>query len=333
MEQSLDEATKNLNTYISNLNYSDKYTGNLTLETVYKLAKPTLITIGSEYSLSNFRLPEEMGVNSIVLFADSLINGKSQEVAIKIFIQPKKFNRIMSRIRKLVSYNEISPTIIYDNIIDIGNKYIDLIIIMSLKVIPFTSFIWTSPTQMKRAVVSLIEKTMKLHTLGIIHNDLKYENFGLDQNGIVYLYDFDNCSEVENDSCFTYLSSSVCLPPPFLRLEYIRLGLRNRIIDLFSILSIILGNIFDITLWQFSCEEYLKKTEALSNFNRENILYSIHYNMTKKFTDYVEQKSSYWYSLTNFAHLIFLKSKITKPRTFLRKAFKLIAIMKTNIEN
>ena len=38
----------------------------------------------------------------------------------------------------------------------------------------------------------LIEKSIKLHSLGYVHNDIKYENLGLDLDGNIFLFDFDN---------------------------------------------------------------------------------------------------------------------------------------------
>ena len=34
------------------------------------------------------------------------------------------------------------------------------------------------------------------NTFGFVHNDIKYENLGLDTDGNIYLFDFDNFSEI-----------------------------------------------------------------------------------------------------------------------------------------
>ena len=55
-----------------------------------------------------------------------------------------------------------------------------------------------------------------MHSLGYVHNDIKYENLGLDIDGNIYLFDFDNFSEISKTSCSKLLSSTVCYPPDIL---------------------------------------------------------------------------------------------------------------------
>jgi len=332
MEYELDNIIKNLDNYSSNLNGLDKNTDYLTLEKVYQMSKPMLLTIGNKYSLSHFSLPDVMGANSLVIFADILIDDKLHEVAIKIYVQPKCIKESIEHLQDLVSLHDISPKLYYKSSIEFGSIDNIITIVMNSKIIQFTLFNWTSPIQMKRAVVTLLEKTMKLHRLGFVHNDIKYENFGMDKHGTVFLYDFDNFDKVRNNSCSILLSSIVCHPPHQLRSDYINYGLGNRLVDLFSIISIILGDIFGIINWQFSREQFPKKNQAISTFNCRKIIYWIQYNLSKKFCGYVKNKSPFWYALTNFINLILLKSKITRHRTFFSRAQKLISRMKENID-
>ena len=184
---------------------------------------------------------------------------------------------------------------------------------------------------MKNSIITLIEKTVKLHSLGFVHNDIKYENIGLDSEGNSFLFDFDNFSEITKSSCLKIFSSNVCHPPENLISSSISNGLGNSIIDLFSICSIILGDIIGIHCWHFDNLQLYEKNYQITNFKKNKIHDVIQRNIYRNYTDLCLSK--FWFSLINFFHLVFQKNKkITKKQTFIRRAKKLIIRMKTDLK-
>ena len=184
---------------------------------------------------------------------------------------------------------------------------------------------------MKKSILTLIEKTTKLHSLGFFHNDIKYENLGLDSEGNIYLFDFDNFSEITRKSCSKRYSSSVCHPPDNLISASISHCLGNRIIDLFSICIIILGDIIGINSWQFDNEQLCDKRYQITHFKRHKVHDVIQRRMFRIFKELCI--SQFWYSLINFFHVVFQKNqKITTKRAFVRRTRKLIMRMKTDLE-
>jgi serine/threonine protein kinase len=183
---------------------------------------------------------------------------------------------------------------------------------------------------MKNSIMTLIEKTIKLHSLGYVHNDIKYENLGLDADGTIYLFDFDNFSEICKKSCSKVLSSVVCHPPDILVEASISNGLGNQIIDLFSICAIILGDIIGIYFWVFNNKQLYEKDFQISNFKRNSIHNAIQRKIYEKFKDLCLSK--FWFSLINFLELVFQKNpRIKNNRAFTRRAKKLIGRMKNDL--
>ena len=183
---------------------------------------------------------------------------------------------------------------------------------------------------MKNSIVSLIEKTIKLHSLGYVHNDIKYENLGLDADGTIYLFDFDNFSEISKNSCSLDFSSTVCYPPVSLVDAGISIGLGNQIIDLFSICTIILGNIIGLNYWAFDNKQLYEKEFQISYFKRNRIFDTIHKKIYSKFKE--TSLSQFWFSLVNFLEIVFQKNpRIKNNRAFTRRAKKLVARMKSDL--
>jgi len=331
MELELDNLTNNLDTYSSNFDGTDDYLEYLTLQGLYKLSKSTLLSIGSRFNLTNFSLPDEMGNNSLVIYSNGEIDGQIKPISIKIYLIHEDAITESEHVQRLVSDMEISPKIIYHQLVNFSSSEFKIKIVLAQKIIPYPSFKWKSIRQLKLATVSLIEKTLKFHSLGFVHNDLKHENFGMDLDGNVYLYDFDNYGTIKNYKCSLSLSSSVCHPPPGIRFDYINQKLGNRIIDLFSIVSIILGDFYKVRFWQFSNEEFPKKNRAIQNFNRGKVYYWIQHNLTFIFRGHSAEKSPFWYALTNFVHLIIKDFANRTHRSFFKRAMVLISRMKANI--
>lgn len=311
----------------SNLDGSRESFDKLNLHDIYKLAEPKIEEMCSKYGISNFSLPATMGYNSLVFFADC----QPYKLAIKICVISKKDVDTLDSIYKLASDNEISPKIYYDYTIDYGSKNFIVKINVSERIIPFSDFEWTSVEQIKKSIVTLIEKTTNLHSLGFVHNDIKYENLGLDSEGNIYLFDFDNFSEITRKSCSKRYSSSVCHPPDNLISASISHGLGNPIIDLFSICIIILGDIIGINSWQFDNEQLYEKRYQITHFKRHKVHDAIQRKMYRNLKDLCI--SQFWYSLINFFHVVFQKNqKITTKRAFVRRTRKLIMRMKTDLE-
>ena len=91
----------------------------LTIQDVYKIAGPKIEEMCLEYNMTNLSLPNISGYNSLVIYADSIIEDKIYKYAIKIHILKKNDIEIFNTIHKLVSDNNISPKIYYDYIIDL----------------------------------------------------------------------------------------------------------------------------------------------------------------------------------------------------------------------
>lgn len=315
----------------TNLNGSKNSLDCLTIQDVYEIAEPKIKEMCFEYNMTNFLLPKINGNNSLVIYADSIMKNKIYKYAIKIYIYDKNEIKILDISQKLVSDNNILPKIYYDYIIDYNSKDFIVKINVSERLIPFYDFIWTSIKQMKNSIITLIEKTIKLHSFGFVHNDIKYENIGFDSDGNTFLFDFDNFSIITKSSCLKIYSSSVCHPPDILINSSILNGLGNCIIDLFSICCIILGDIIGIHFWHFDNLQLYEKKYQIINFKRHKIFDVI---QRKIFSIYKELcLSQFWFSLINFLHLVFQKNiKIKNKRAFIRRAKKLITRMKTDLE-
>jgi serine/threonine protein kinase len=311
----------------TNIDGSKRSYGNINLLDLYNIAEPKIAEICSKYYIINFELPKISGYNSLVIYADN----KQSKFAIKIFVISKNDIENFDTIYKHVSENLISPKIYYDENIEYNSKKYVVKISVTDRLILFSEFKWESLYKMKNSIMTLIEKTIKLHSLGYVHNDIKYENLGMDADGTIYLFDFDNFSEICKTSCSKVLSSTVCHPPDILVDASISNGLGNQIIDLFSICAIILGNIIGIHFWAFDNKQLYEKDFQIRSFERVRIHDSIERKIYEKFNDFCLSK--FWFSLVNFLDLVFQKNlRIKNNRAFTRRAKKLVARMKSDLE-
>jgi len=326
----LSQIISKIDTNKSNLDGSRNSFDNLTLHDVYKIAEPKIREMCLEYNITNFSLPKIMGYNSLVIFAESIIQNIIYKYAIKINVISKSDIENLDKIYELVSENNISPKIYYNYNIDYNSKNFIIKITVSERLILFSDFEWTSINQVKNSIITLIEKTIKLHSFDFVHNDIKYENLGLDLDGNIFLFDFDNFSKITKTSCLKIFSSSVCHPPNILIDTSISKGLGNQIIDLFSICIIILGDIIGLNIWHFDNEQLYEKNYQITNFKRYKIYQVLQKKIYRNFKD--QCLSQFWFSLINFFHLIFQKNKkITNKQAFIRRAKKLIIRMKTDL--
>jgi serine/threonine protein kinase len=207
--ETLKEIIPKINSIKTNMDGSSKSYGNLNLLDLYNIAEPKIAEICSKYDITNFELPKISGFNSLVIYADS----KNHKFAIKINVNYKKNLETIDTIYKLISDNLIIPKIYYDENIHYNSKKYVVKITVTERLILLSEFKWESLDKMKNSIMTLIEKTIKLHSLGYVHNDIKYENLGLDRDGTIYLFDFDNFSEISKNSCSLDFSSTVCYPP------------------------------------------------------------------------------------------------------------------------
>jgi len=275
--ETLRKIIPNIKALRTNINGSSESFDNLTLFDIYNIAEQQLEIICSKYNITNFTLPKINGYNSLVIFADSEL----YKYAIKIYVIYKKDITLFDTIYKHVSNNDISPKIYYDHDIDYNSQNFIIKITVSEKLLLIHEFRWKLLNQMKISIITLIEKTIKLHSLGYVHNDIKYENLGLDIYGHVYLFDFDNFTEISKSTCSFEYSSSVCHPPDILVKSSISNGLGNQIIDLFSICIIILGDIIGLYSWHFDNAQYYEKKFQIIHFKR-NKVYNIIQNKIHK---------------------------------------------------
>lgn len=324
--ETLKEITEKIRFIKTNIDGLTCFCDYLTLNDLYNISESKIEEICLQYNLTNFELPKISGYNSLVIYADN----NQFKFAIKIFIISKNDIPKFDKIYKHISDNNISPKIYYDENIYYNSKKFIMKIIVSDRLILFSEFKWHSLNKMKNSILSFIEKTLKLHSLGYVHNDIKYENLGLDEDGNMYLFDFDNFSEISTTSCVKTLSSYVCHPPDILVQASISIGLGNQIIDLFSICAIILGDIIGIIFWAFDNKQFYEKNQQLSNFKRNRIHDTINKKIYSKFKETCLSK--FWFSLVNFFHLVFQKNnQIKNKRAFIRRAKKLIRRMKSDL--
>jgi hypothetical protein len=324
--ETLKELIPKIKSIQTNIDGSSNSYDDLTLLDLYNISEPKLGELCSKYDITNFELPKISGNNSLVIYADS----KNNKFAIKINVNYKKNLGTIDTIYKHVSDNLISPKIYYDDNIEYNSATYVVKITVTERLILFSDFKWESMEQIKNSIVSLIEKTLKLHSLGYVHNDIKYENLGLDADGTIYLFDFDNFSEISRSSCSLDFSSSVCYPPVCLVDASIAIGIGNQIIDLFSICSIILGDIIGLHFWAFDDKQLYEKEFQISYFEIKRIHDSIQRKIQRKFKDFC--LSQFWFSLINLFHLVFQKNRqIKNKKAFNRRAKKLVARMKDNL--
>jgi serine/threonine protein kinase len=284
-----------------------------------------------EYNMTNFSLPKISGYNSLVIYADSIIEDKIYKCAIKIYIFEKNNIEILNTIHKLISDNNISPKIYFNYIVDYNSQNFIVKINVSERVILYSDFEWKSVNQIKNSIITLIDKTLKLHSLGFVHNDIKCENIGVDTEGNTFLFDFDNFSKITKSSCLKIHSTSICHPPDILIDSSIKIGLGNSMIDLFSICCVILGDIIGINSLQFTNTQLYEKDFQIKNFKRNKIHDIIQRKIYRKYNQLC--LSQFWFSLINFFHLVFQKNtKIINKQAFIRKAKKLIIRMKTDLQ-
>jgi serine/threonine protein kinase len=325
--ETLRKIIPNIKALRTNINGSSESFDNLTLFDIYNIAEQQLEIICSKYNITNFTLPKINGYNSLVIFADSDL----YKYAIKICVIYKKDITLFNTIYKHVSNNDISPKIYYDHDIDYNSQNFIIKITVSEKLLLIPEFRWNLLNQMKISIITLIEKTIKLHSLGYVHNDIKYENLGLDIHGNVYLFDFDNFTEISKSSCSLKYSSSVCHPPDIIIKASISNGLGNQIIDLFSICIIILGDIIGLYSWHFDNAQYYEKNFQIIHFKRNKVHSIIQNKIHKNYENLC--LSQFWFSLINFFHLVFQKnSNIKNKHAFTRRAKKLIARMKNDLQ-
>lgn len=321
--ESLKKLILRINEIKTNIDGSCDSFDYLTLQDLYNIAEPKIGELCSNYNLTNFELPKLSGYNSLVFYAKN----NAFKFAIKIYISHKKNLESIDTIYKHVSYNNISPKIFCDENIDYNSKKYVIKITMSERLILFIDFEWKSLDQVKNSIISLIEKTLKLHSLGYVHNDIKYENLGLDNDGTIYLFDYDNFSEINRSTCLLDYSTAICHPPDILVKSSIAIGLGNQIIDLFSICAIILGEIVGLNFWAFNNKQIREKDIQVRNFKRNRIHDAIQRKIYHKFKELC--LSQFWFSLVNFLHLVFQKNeRIKNKQAFMRRAKKLVSRMK-----
>ncbi len=324
--ETLRKIIPNIKALRTNIDGSSESFDNLTLFDIYNIAEQQLEIICSKYNITNFTLPKINGYNSLVIFADSDL----YKYAIKICVIYKRDITLFDTIYKHVSNNDISPKIYYDHVIDYNSQNFIIKITASEKLILIPEFRWNLLNQMKISIITLIEKTIKLHSFGYVHNDIKYENLGLDIHGNVYLFDFDNFTEISKSSCSLNYSSSICHPPDIIIKASISNGLGNQIIDLFSICIIILGDIIGLYSWHFDNAQYYEKKFQIIHFKRNKVYNIIQKKIHKNYDNLC--LSQFWFSLINFFHLVFQKnSNIKNKHAFTRRAKKLIARMKNDL--
>lgn len=321
--ESLKKLIPRINEIKTNIDGSCDFFDYLTLQDLYNIAEPKIEELCSKYNLTNFELPKINGYNSLVFYAKN----NAFKFAIKIYICHKKYLEIINTIYKHVSHHDISPKIFCDENIEYNSKKYVVKITMSERLILFIDFEWKSLAQVKNSIISLIEKTLKLHSLGYVHNDIKYENLGLDNDGTIYLFDYDNFSEISRLTCSMDFSTAVCHPPDILVESSIAIRLGNQIIDLFSVCAIILGEIIGLNFWRFDNEQLREKDIQIRNFKRNRIHDAIQRNIHRKFKELC--LSQFWFSLVNFIHLVLQKNeRIKNKQAFTRRAKKLVSRMK-----
>ena len=105
--ETLREIISKIDTNKSNLNGSSESFDNLTIHDIYDKAEPKIQEMFLEYNMNNFSLPKIKGYNSLVIYADSIIEDKILKYAIKIHVYNKDDIINLDTVHKLVSENNI----------------------------------------------------------------------------------------------------------------------------------------------------------------------------------------------------------------------------------
>ena len=155
--ETLKEIIPKINSIKTNINGSKKSYGNLNLLDLYNIAEPKIAEIYSKYNITNFEIPKISGYNSLVIYADN----KQSKFAIKIFVISNNDIENFDTIYKLISDNNISPKIYYDENIHYNSKKYIIKITVTDRLILFSEFKWDSLKQVKNSISSLIRKTVK----------------------------------------------------------------------------------------------------------------------------------------------------------------------------
>ena len=335
---SVSEYFDSIQNYPFNKTHFNGRNENCDYMTIYDLlnyAKLPLGKITKKWSLDNIKLPPNIGSNSLVFYADAIRPSTLEplSVVIKIALTPTFIvEDIENPILIITSKNNISPKLLIEEYHNYRSEYDKkmISIIMTIKVIPFTLFKWINKSQKKIAIVSLIDKVFNLHKLGFVHNDIKFENIGMNSNGEISLYDFDNFTFVTPFECNHTFSSALCVPPPFLMDQFIELGLGNVIIDIFSVIICVLGNILNIENWCFMGLEITKKEKIISEFNSKDIYRSIYYELAnhEEVIFCSTKKDSFALALSHFAKLFLRESFVLSPKLLMSKANILLMQLK-----
>lgn len=296
-----------------------------TIEELYNMTKPYLEVIHNEFKFTNIKLPKRLGANSLVFIA--YCNDIDKMVAIKIALVDKVANNpITKSVIERLNSHEIIPRVIYNNIFDIKLKAYDLSIMISSYVISLETFKFTNVMQLKNAIYSFLNGIRNLHNMKIVHRDIKSSNLGLDENGRLYLFDFDNSSSVSK-SCHLESSTLSCYPPDTLIRCYKKLNFGNMIIDWFSCIMCILGVILKFKKWDFEygiiigddIYDYTRldeKEKLVNSFDLNRLYNDIEKKIRKNYPDYKFELDNFWYIFCNIVHLIFKGCNDMNPYEF-----------------
>ena len=98
----ITEKIRFIKTNIDGLTYFCDY---LTLTDLYNISEAKIEEICLQYNLTNFELPKISGYNSLVIYADSIMEYKIYKYAIKIHIFEKNDIEIFNTIKNIYIYH------------------------------------------------------------------------------------------------------------------------------------------------------------------------------------------------------------------------------------
>lgn len=314
--------------HTTNFNGKSAHFRFLTIKDLFSLAEHLLEPLIHDHGLHDFSIPSDTGANSIVVCAKTK---EEKEVVVKIYMDYRiQFPTTIAN-RRILSDMNIHPKILEDIYDMYDSRSLVVGITISEKMTPFSNFVWSSIDQKKLAVTSLLDKVLKLNEQDIVHSDIKFENICLNQDGEVFLIDFDNWSRVTPDACDVSGSSPLCYPPLELRESFIRMKHGNVILDLFPALGCALGDILGVRFWQFGGEQLAEKTRMVNMFNRGKLCFWIQHNLSRTYSHVHHGDQSFWYHLCDLTYLVVKESKWLSYTAFRQKASNLIQKMRSSI--
>jgi serine/threonine protein kinase len=219
-------------------------------EDLIRMLEPSFVRFLAKYDIKNITNVSFTGDNSFVVLADitNKTRGSVCSVAIKLF-----FCMNNSVDMSYLSKTSVSPTIVFrDEVQTCQMIYNTPTILVTQQCTPFKSYVYTTFSSVKVAIMSGLQKVVLMHHR-ITHCDLKLENIVVGDDGELFLIDFDNCGELSTGrerACDFSMSSSECYIPRNLEQLCVKRRMTCEGPDMMCMLFVLLGYVIDMDFWK-----------------------------------------------------------------------------------